>query len=87
MDDIAVFEMYLCERAAHLSSQFDVLDRGKLTKEAQSGINLAHQRLAYHDLRKGRGSSRGDRLALTIRIGQPRSRYERDGQGRNCAGK
>jgi len=32
-DDIAIFEVYLCERAAYLSSQFDALDRGKLTTQ------------------------------------------------------
>jgi len=46
-----------------------LLDRGKLTKKAQSGINLAPERLAYDDLRKGRRNSRGGGIALTIRIG------------------
>jgi hypothetical protein len=55
--------------AADLGAQLNLLDRGKLTKEAQSGINLALERLAYDDLRKGRRSSRGGGIALRIRIG------------------
>ena len=66
MDDVAVLEVYSGKRAADLGAQLNVLDRGKLTKEAQSGINLALERLAHHDLRKGRRSSRGSCLALKI---------------------
>jgi len=69
MDDVPILEVYSGKRAADLGAQLNVLDRGKLTKEAQSGINLALERLAYDDLRKGRRSSRGGGIALTIRIG------------------
>ena len=44
------------KRAADLGAQLDLLDGGELTEEAQPGVDLALQRLAYHDLRKGRRS-------------------------------
>jgi hypothetical protein len=69
MDDVPILEVYSGKRAADLGAQLHLLDRGKLTKKAQSGINLALERLAYDDLRKGRRSSRGGGIALTIRIG------------------
>jgi hypothetical protein len=47
-----------------------------LTKEAQSRINLAHERLAHNYLWKGRGSSGDGRVALSGRIGQPCGRYD-----------
>ena len=79
MDDVPVLEVYSGKRAADLGAQLNLLDRGKLTKEAQSGINLALERLAHHDLRKGRRTSRGGCVAPTIRIGQPCSRDDGDG--------
>jgi hypothetical protein len=87
MDDVPILEVYSGKRAADLGAQLNLLDRGKLTKEAQAGINLALERLAYDDLRKGRRSSRGGGVALTIRIGQPCGDNAGDGQGRNCASK
>jgi hypothetical protein len=66
VDDVAVLEVYSGKRAADLGAQLNVLDRGKLTKEAQARINLALERLAHHDLRKGRRTSRGGCVALTI---------------------
>src|SRR5215468_3969669 len=66
MDDVPILEVYSCKRAADLGAQLNLLDRGKLTKEALSGINLALERLAHHDLRKGRRSSRGGCVALTM---------------------
>jgi hypothetical protein len=66
MDDVPILEVYSGKRAADLGAQLNLLDRGKLTKEAQAGINLALERLAYDDLRKGRRSSRGGCVALTI---------------------
>ena len=69
MDDVPILEVYSGKRAADLGAQLNLLDRGKLTKEARSGINLALERLAHDDLRKGRRSSRGGRIALTIRMG------------------
>ena len=78
MDDVPILEVYSGKRAADLRAQLNLLDRGKLTKEAQFGINLAHERRAHHDLRKGR-RSRGGCVALTIRIGQPCSRDDGDG--------
>jgi len=78
MDDVPILEVYSGKRTADLGAQLNLLDRGKLTKEAQSGINLALERLAHDDLRKGR-RSRGGCVALTIRIGQPCSRDDGDG--------
>ena len=66
MDDVPIFEVYSGKRAADLGTQLHSLDRGKLTKEAQSGIDVALERLAYDDLRKGRRSSRGGCVALKI---------------------
>jgi hypothetical protein len=65
MDDVPILEVYSGKCAADLGAELNVLDRGKLTKEAQSEINLAHERLAHQHFRKGR-SSRGG-IALTIR--------------------
>src|SRR5215510_15775368 len=73
MDDVPILEVYSAKRAADLGAQLNLLDRGKLTKEAQSGTNLALERFAHDDLRKG-GPSTGGWGALTIRIGQPCSR-------------
>jgi hypothetical protein len=78
MDDVPILEVYSGKRAADLGAQLNLLDRGKLTKEAQSGINLALERLAHDDLRKGR-RTRGGCVALTVRIGQPCSRDDGDG--------
>jgi hypothetical protein len=58
--------VYSGKRAADLGTQLHLLDRGKLTKEAQSGIDVALERLAYDDLWKGRRSSRGGCVALKI---------------------
>src|SRR5262249_49179229 len=69
LDDVPIFKVYSGQRAADLRAKLELLDRGKLTKEAQSGIDLTHERLPYHDLRKGRGSSSGGPVALMIRIG------------------
>ena len=79
MDDVPILEVYSGKRAADLGAQLNLLDRGKLTKEAQAGINLALERLAYDDLRKSRRSGRGGCAALTMRIGQPCSRDDGDG--------
>ena len=78
MDDVPILEVYSGKGAADLGAQLNLLDRGKLTKEAQSGINLALERLARDDLREGR-RSRGGCVALTRRIGQPCSRDDGDG--------
>src|SRR5262245_6496842 len=85
MDDVPILEEYSGKRAADLGAQLKVLDRGKLTKEAQPGINPALERLAHHDLREGRRSG-GGCVSLTIRIGDPCSRDD-NGQGRNCPSK
>ena len=66
MDDVAVLEVYSRQRAADLGAQLDLLDGGELTEEAQPRADLAHQRLADHDLGKRRRSDRGDGIALTI---------------------
>ena len=34
MDDLPILEVYSRERAAHLSAELYLVDRGKLTKEA-----------------------------------------------------
>src|SRR6516165_8409143 len=85
MDDVPILEVYSGKRAAALGAQLNLLNRGKLTKKAESGINLALERLAHDDLRKGR-RSRGGSVSLTIRIGDPCSRDD-NGQGRNCPSK
>src|SRR5215467_6625592 len=86
MDDVPILEVYSGKRAADLGAQLNLLDRGKLTKEPQSGINLALERLAHDDLRKGRRGNGGGSVSLTIRIGDPCSR-DNNGQGRNCPSK
>src|SRR6516164_6435583 len=86
-DDIAVLEMYFHERAAHLCSQFDLLLGGKLAEEAQSRINLVHQRLAHYHLRKRSGSSRRGGFAPAIGIRKPCGREGGDGEDCNCASK
>ena len=50
MDDVPILEVYSRERAAHLSAELYLLDRRKLTKEAQAGIKVAYQRLAHGHL-------------------------------------
>src|SRR5215470_19444300 len=47
MDNVSILEVYSSKRAAHLSAELNLVDRGKLTKEAQSRIKLAHERLAH----------------------------------------
>src|SRR5262249_45348911 len=69
MDDVPILEVYSGKRAADLGAQLNLLDRGKLTKEAQSGINLALERLAHQGWGRGRRSRRGGCVALTMRIG------------------
>src|SRR5262249_51636641 len=86
MDDVPILEVYSGKRAADLGAQLNLLDCGKLTKEAQSGINLALERLAHDDLRKGRRGNGGGSVSLTIRMGDPCSRDDK-GQGRNCPSK
>src|SRR5262249_24608295 len=86
MADVPILEVYSGKRAADLGAQLKLLDRGKLTKEAQSGVNLALERLAHDDLRKGRRGNGGGCVSLTIRIADPCSR-DGNGQGRNCPSK
>ena len=78
VDDVAVLEVYSGQRAADLGAQLDLLDGGELTEEAQPRADLAHQRLADHDLGKRGRSDRGDSIALTIRVGEPCGRQHRD---------
>jgi len=78
MDDVPVLEIYSSQSAADLGAELNLLDRGKLTQEAQSGINLARERLAHHDLWKSR-SGGGDRgITLPIQIGQRSGRDDCD---------
>src|SRR6516164_5974743 len=69
LDDVPILEVYSSKCAAYLGAEFKVVDRRKLTKEAQSGIDLAHERLAHHHFGKGRRSRSRGRIARTIRIG------------------
>src|SRR5262249_13149421 len=69
MDDVPILEVYSGKRAADLGAQLNLLDCGKLTKEARLGTTLGLGRLAHADLGRGRRSSRGGRIALTIRMG------------------
>src|SRR6516165_12403547 len=71
MDDVPIPEVYSSKRAAHLSAELNLVDRGKLTKEAQSRIKLAHERLAHHHLPKWRRAGLGGSIAFTIRISEP----------------
>ena len=38
MDDVSILEMYSSKCAADLSAELNLVDRGKLTKKAQSRI-------------------------------------------------
>src|SRR5262245_41469069 len=69
LDDVPILEVYCGKCAPHLGAEFKVVDRRKLSKEAQPGMDLAHERLAHHHFGKGRRSRRRSRIALTIRIG------------------
>src|SRR5215831_9401924 len=71
MDNVSILEVYSSKRAAHLSAELNLVDRGKLTKEAQSRIKLAHERLAHNHLPKWRRAGGGGSIAFTIRISQP----------------
>src|SRR5262245_29609576 len=82
MDDVPILEVYSGKRATDLGAQLNLLDRGKLTKKAQSGNNLTLERFAHDDLRKGRRGNGGGSVSLMIRIGDPCSRDD-NGQGRN----
>jgi hypothetical protein len=87
MDDVAVLEVYSGQRATNLGADLELLDRGKLAKEAKSGVDFPQQRLAHHHLwQVGRSNGR-NRFALTIRIGQPCRSDDGDDQGCRCAGK
>ena len=79
MDDVSILELNSRQCSTDLGTQLDALDGGKLTKEAQSRINLAHERLAHNHLWKGRGS-RDRRVALSGQIGQPCGCYDGGGQ-------
>src|SRR5262245_44557413 len=69
MDGVTVLEMYSGQRAADLGADLELLDRGKLTEEAQPRTNLPRQRPAHDDSRKRRRGSRdGGSAALAIRI-------------------
>src|SRR6516162_5059914 len=81
VDDISILEIDAGQRAADLGTELNLLDRGKLTKEAQPRIDLARQRLAHLDLRNGRGMRRRRRVT---RMNEPCSKRG-DGKRRNCA--
>jgi hypothetical protein len=67
VDDVPILEVYAGKCAADLGADLHLLDRGKLTKEAQPGTDLAHQRPAHDDLWKRRRRNRDGGVALTIR--------------------
>src|SRR5262249_56127728 len=50
MDDVPILEMYSGKRAADLGAQLNLLDRGQLTEEPQSALNLALDQLPPHTL-------------------------------------
>src|SRR6516225_2642019 len=81
VDDISVLEIDAGQRAADLGTELDLLDRRKLTKEAQPRINLALKRRAHHDLRDGRSRRRRRRVT---RMNEPCSERG-DGKRCNCA--
>jgi hypothetical protein len=53
VDDLAILEVDLCERATHLSAQLDAVDCGKLSKKSTPRVDIALQRPAYRDGRHG----------------------------------
>jgi hypothetical protein len=71
--DVPVLEKYSSECAAYLRAQLDLRDRRELTKEAQPRIDVLHQRLAHHDLRKGSWPGIGRASTCTGRIFEPRT--------------
>jgi hypothetical protein len=76
MNDVSILEIDPGQRAADLSAELDAVDRGKLTKEAQPGTNLAHERLADHNLRERTRSTSSGRVAPRVRTGEPCRRDE-----------
>src|SRR6516162_4471644 len=81
VDDISILEIDAGQRAADLGTELNLLDRGKLTQEAQPRINLALKRRAHHDLRDGRSRRRRRRVT---RMNEPCSERG-DGKRCNCA--
>ena len=79
MDNVPILEVYSGKCATHLGAKLKVVHRGKLTKKAQSGINLPHERLAHDHVRKGLRSGRGGGVAPMIRIDEPCSCDDGDG--------
>src|SRR5215510_1126438 len=59
MDDVPILEGYSGRCAGALGAQANLITRGKVSQEAQSGITLALERLAHDDLREGRRSRGG----------------------------
>jgi len=80
MHDVPILEIYSGQCAAHLGAQFDLVDRGKLPKEAQPRIKLVHERLAHRDLRKS-GLGAGRSGACATRMERPSNP---DGDDRYC---
>ena len=78
MDNVPILEVYVRKCAAHLGAELYLLDRGKLTKETQSRIKLAHERLARGHLREWRLLRSGIRAVYAIRFGNPRDCGGRD---------
>ena len=78
MDDIPILEVYSRERAADLSAELNLVDRRKLTEEAQPQIKLAHQWLAHGYLRERLLRREGGRAAYAIGFGNPRDCCDRD---------
>src|SRR4029077_5604238 len=69
--DVPVLEKYPSKRTAHLRAQFDLRNRRELAKEAQPRIDVLHQRLAHHDLRKCSRRSTGGASARPRRVLEP----------------
>ena len=55
VDDLAVLEMDLGERAADLGAQLDAIDRRELAKEADPRVDIAHERPAHRYPRRWNG--------------------------------
>ena len=60
--DVAVSEVDLGQHPAHLSAQFHLIERRKLTHEADLGCQIALQRCADPDLRRWRCGADGGRM-------------------------
>ena len=82
VDDLAVLEMDLGQRAADLGPQFDPVDRRELAEKANPGIDVALQGLAD---RHERGRRRRRRRLVCLAGAQGRSQARKRPSSYRCA--